>query len=62
MRMLWHMRVWKDTRAQDMVEYALVAGCLAAAAGATLPATSATIRSIFQAINQRVSEPASSRL
>ena len=36
-----------DTEAQDLVEYALLAGFIAVAAGALLPAISTSISTIF---------------
>jgi pilus assembly protein Flp/PilA len=36
-----------DERGQDMVEYALLAGFIAVAAGATLPGISTSISTIF---------------
>ena len=41
-------RLIRETRGQDMVEYALVAGFLAVAAGATLPDISENIGVIFE--------------
>ena len=40
-------RLSQDERAQDMVEYALLAGFIAVAAGAVLPGISASISTIF---------------
>jgi pilus assembly protein Flp/PilA len=37
----------KDERGQDMVEYALLAGFIAVAAGATLPGISTSLSQIF---------------
>ena len=37
-----------DDRDQDMVEYALLAGCVAVAAGTTLPSISTSISQIFR--------------
>ena len=37
----------KDERGQDMVEYALLAGFIAVAAGAVLPGISTSISTIF---------------
>jgi pilus assembly protein Flp/PilA len=37
----------EDTEAQDMVEYALLAGFVAVAAGALLPGISSSISTIF---------------
>ena len=32
--LVWNLRVWNDTRGQDLIEYALMAGFVAVAAGA----------------------------
>jgi pilus assembly protein Flp/PilA len=37
----------RDERGQDMVEYALLAGFIAVAAGATLPVISTSLSTIF---------------
>jgi pilus assembly protein Flp/PilA len=44
------LRVWKDTRGQDLIEYALMAGFVAVAAGAIMPAVSNSISSIFSKV------------
>ncbi len=44
---VWQTRLWKDTRGQDLVEYALLAGFVAVAAGALLPGISTSISTIF---------------
>lgn len=41
------LRQFRDDRGQDMVEYALLAGFIAVAAGATLPGVSESISTIF---------------
>ena len=43
----WEAMLWKDTRGQDLVEYALLAGFVAVAAGALLPGISTSISTIF---------------
>ncbi len=43
----WSAVLWKDTRGQDLVEYALLAGFVAVAAGALLPGISTSISKIF---------------
>lgn len=43
-------RFWKDTRAQDLVEYALAAGMVALAAVAAMPQLSGTINNVFSKI------------
>jgi len=44
------MRIWKDTQGQDLIEYALMAGFVAVAAGATLPNVATSISTIFSTI------------
>ena len=39
--------VWKDTRGQDLIEYALMAGFVAVAAGAIMPGVATSISKIF---------------
>jgi pilus assembly protein Flp/PilA len=41
---------WKDTRGQDLVEYALAAGMVAVAAVAAMPALSGTVSNVFTKI------------
>ena len=41
------LRLWKEERGQDLVEYALLAGFVAVAAGALLPSISSAISTIF---------------
>jgi pilus assembly protein Flp/PilA len=41
---------WRDTRGQDLIEYALMAGFVAVAAGAVMPTVSTSISTIFSKI------------
>jgi pilus assembly protein Flp/PilA len=41
---------WLDTRGQDLIEYALMAGFVAVAAGAVMPTVSTSISTIFSKI------------
>ena len=41
---------WRDTRGQDLIEYALMAGFVAVAAGAVMPSVSTSISKIFSKI------------
>ncbi len=52
-------RVWKDTRGQDLIEYALMAGFVAVAAGAIMPNVSTSISTIFSKIGVVMSNAAS---
>jgi Flp pilus assembly pilin Flp len=41
---------WKDKSAQDLIEYALMAGFVAVAAGAVMPNIASSISTIFSSI------------
>ena len=43
-------RLWRETRGQDLVEYALAAGMVAVAAVASMPPLSAMMTNVFNAI------------
>ena len=43
-------RVWKDTVGQDLIEYALMAGFVAVAAGAIMPGVATSISTIFSTV------------
>ena len=47
MKLVWQLRIWKDTRGQDLIEYALMAGFVAVAAGAIMPNVATSISTIF---------------
>ncbi len=44
------LEFWQDTRGQDLIEYALMAGFVAVAAGAVMPNVSTSITTIFNKI------------
>ena len=44
------LRILKDTRGQDLIEYALMAGFVAVAAGAIMPNIATSISTIFSKI------------
>ena len=45
-----HLKVWKDRRGQDLIEYALMAGFVAVAAGAIMPGVATSISQIFSKV------------
>jgi Flp pilus assembly pilin Flp len=53
------LKLARDERGQDMVEYALLAGFIAVAAGAILPGISDNISIIFSRMGSVVAEAAS---
>ena len=58
-RMIHRLRIWKDTRGQDLIEYALMAGFVAVTAGATMPNVAGSISTIFSAISTHLANAAS---
>jgi Flp pilus assembly pilin Flp len=44
------MQVWRDRRGQDLIEYALMAGFVAVAAGAIMPGISSSVSTIFSQV------------
>jgi pilus assembly protein Flp/PilA len=51
MKFLLKLKIWHDTKGQDLIEYALMAGFVAVAAGAIMPAVSQSISTIFSKIS-----------
>ncbi len=47
---IWKLKFWSDERGQDLIEYALMAGFVAVAAGAIMPGVSRSISTIFSKI------------
>jgi pilus assembly protein Flp/PilA len=48
--MILSLRIWKDTKGQDLIEYALMAGFVAVAAGAIMPGVATSISQIFSKV------------
>ena len=48
---LLKLKIWHDTKGQDLIEYALMAGFVAVAAGAIMPNVAASISTIFSKIS-----------
>jgi pilus assembly protein Flp/PilA len=53
------LQIWKDTRGQDLIEYALMAGFVAVAAGAIMPGVATSISTIFSKIASTMTAAAS---
>jgi len=58
-QILLRLRIWKDTRGQDLIEYALMAGFVAVAAGAVMPNIASSISTIFSQITSVLTSAAS---
>ena len=57
--LIWKLKIWKDVRAQDLIEYALMAGFVAVAAGAIMPGVASSISTIFSKISSVMTAAAS---
>jgi pilus assembly protein Flp/PilA len=52
-------RIWRDQGGQDLIEYALMAGFVAVAAGAIMPNVASSISTIFSQISTVLTAAAS---
>ncbi len=57
--LIWKLRIWKDTHGQDLIEYALMAGFVAIAAGSIMPGVSSSISKIFSKVSSVMTAAAS---
>ncbi len=54
------LRLWRDRRGQDLIEYALMVGFVAVAAGAIMPGVASSISTIFSQITSVMANAATS--
>ncbi len=54
------IQILKDTKGQDLIEYALMAGFVAVAAGAIMPGVSTSISTIFSKVASSMTAAAGS--
>ena len=52
-------RIWREERGQDLIEYALMAGFVAVAAGAVMPSVASSISTIFSQVSSVMTVAAS---
>ena len=57
--LIWKLKIWKDVRGQDLIEYALMAGFVAVAAGAIMPGVASSISTIFSKVTSVMTAAAS---
>ena len=48
--LILRLKIWKDQQGQDLIEYALMAGFVAVAAGAIMPGVATSISQIFSKV------------
>ena len=53
------VRIWNDTRGQDLIEYALMAGFIAVAAGALMPSIATSLSTVFSNVGSVMAVAAS---
>ena len=54
------LKIWKDKHGQDLIEYALMAGFVAVAAGALMPNIASSISTVFSKISSVMASTAAS--
>lgn len=57
-RTILNLKVWKNNKGQDLIEYALMAGFVAVAAGAIMPGVATSISTIFSLVGSTMSNAA----
>jgi len=56
---LYRFKIWRDSRGQDLIEYALMAGFVAIAAGAIMPGIASSVSRIFSKVSSVMTAAAS---
>ena len=59
-RIITSLKLWKDKHGQDLIEYALMAGFVAVAAGALMPNVSSSISTVFSKVTSLMNAAAAS--
>lgn len=60
LRTIWRLKIWRDVQGQDLIEYALMAGFVAVAAGALMPSVAASISTVFSNVGSVMAAAAAS--
>jgi len=53
--LVYRLKIWNDSMGQDLIEYALMAGFVAVAAGAIMPGVATSISQIFSKVTSVLS-------
>jgi Flp pilus assembly pilin Flp len=56
---IWTLKIWVDNRGQDLIEYALMAGFVAVAAGAVMSGVAISLSEIFSKVASTMTVAAS---
>ena len=49
-KLILKLKIWTDSKGQDLIEYALMAGFVAVAAGAIMPGVATSLSQIFSKV------------
>lgn len=59
-KFIYRLLIWKNNKGQDLIEYALMAGFVAVAAGAIMPDVATSVSQIFSKVNSVLSNASGS--
>jgi pilus assembly protein Flp/PilA len=59
LKLIVRAKIWREEQGQDLIEYALMAGFVAVAAGAIMPNVASSISTIFSQISSVLSAASS---
>ena len=59
LNVIGRLQIWQDDHGQDLIEYALMAGFVAVAAGAIMPNVAPSISRIFSKVTSVMAQAAS---
>ena len=59
LKLIIHAKIWREEQGQDLIEYALMAGFVAVAAGAIMPNVASSISTIFSQVSSVLSAASS---
>ena len=59
LKLIIQAKIWREEQGQDLIEYALMAGFVAVAAGAIMPNIASSISTIFSKISSSLALAAS---
>lgn len=59
LKLIIQVQIWRDEQGQDLIEYALMAGFVAVAAGAIMPNIASSISTIFSQVSSVLSAASS---
>jgi pilus assembly protein Flp/PilA len=59
LKLIIQARIWREEQGQDLIEYALMAGFVAVAAGAIMPNIASSISTVFSQVSSVLSAASS---